>query len=69
VLYGTLDISKDRLKKHVFLFHDLLLIKKLLHGFVITLFSIEREVLKLLLILTIVEDGLGKNNVLVDFSV
>lgn len=65
----ALDISEYGLKKHILLFHNLFLIKQLLHGFMITLLGVECKVLQLLLVLTIVEDSLWKDNIFVYLGV
>ena len=54
----TLDVSKDGLEQHILFFDYRLIIKHSLHRFVITLISVHRKSLELLLIFSIVENGL-----------
>jgi len=64
-----LKISENRLQKHVLLLNDIFLVKELLHCLMISLLSKEGKVLKLLLILSIVQDSLRKNDIFVYFFV
>lgn len=66
---SALDISENGLKKHIFLFHNLFLVEELLHSFMITLLSVECEILQLLLVFSVVENGLWKNHILVYLGV
>ena len=69
MLNGTLDISEYGLEEQVLLLHDLFFVKQFLHGLMITLLSIEGEVLQLLLVLPVVQYGLREHDILIDLSV
>lgn len=66
---GRLDVPEDRLHQHVLLLHHLLLVKQLLHRLVVALLRVERQILQLLLVLTVVQNGRGEYHIFVDFGV
>jgi len=56
-------VSIEWLEEAVFPANDMFFIKNLLHRFVVSLFSVERESLKLVLILRVVKNCLWKDNI------
>ena len=63
VLDRGLQISVNWLQKRIFLRDDFLFVQQFLHGFVVSLLSVEGKTLQLVLVLAVVEDGLRQNDV------
>lgn len=57
-----LDVSEERLQHHVLLLNDVLVVQDGLHGLVVTLLGIDRQLLQLVLVLLIIKDGLGQHD-------
>jgi hypothetical protein len=65
----TLDLTEHRLEQVIFLVVRILVVKHVLHSFVVTLFSVNGKLLELSLVLREVQDSLGDDNISVDPSV
>ena len=63
LLDDDFQVSIKRHQEAILLAHDLFLVEELLHGFVVSLFGVEGQSLKLHLILSVVKDGLGQKDV------
>lgn len=65
----ALEVSEHRLKENVLFLNHILLVKESLHSLMIALLGEKCKVLKLLLVLSVVQNSLRKHDVLIDLII